>query len=106
MIRYEFDQTSPLVVFEGLVIVGGRVPNRVQRKFDPHGRAPLGVLHHPAVERRLRRGHLGGRIVALHRPRRTNANPMAYRARSGRQFVVIATGGGPDAALVAFARPQ
>ena len=35
----------------------------------------------------------------------TNANPMTYRTRSGRQIVVIATGGGADAALVAFARP-
>ncbi len=39
-------------------------------------------------------------------PFRTYANPMTYRARSGRQFVVIATGAGPDAALVAFARPE
>ncbi len=31
---------------------------------------------------------------------------MTYRARSGRQFIVIATGAGPDAALVAFALPQ
>ena len=38
-------------------------------------------------------------------PFRTNANPMTYRARSGRQFVVIATGAGAGAALVAFARP-
>ena len=36
---------------------------------------------------------------------RTNGIPMTYRTRSGRQFVVIATGGGADAALVAFARP-
>ncbi|HEX3702798.1 MAG TPA: pyrroloquinoline quinone-dependent dehydrogenase [Vicinamibacterales bacterium] len=36
-------------------------------------------------------------------PRRANATPMTYRSRSGRQFVVIATGGGEDAALVAFA---
>lgn len=35
-------------------------------------------------------------------PRRTSGTPMTYRARSGRQFVVIATGGGRDAALVAF----
>ncbi len=35
----------------------------------------------------------------------TNANPMTYRTRSGRQLVVIATGRGADAALVAFARP-
>ncbi len=39
-------------------------------------------------------------------PHKTNAIPMTYRARSGRQFVVIATGGGADAALVAFARPR
>ena len=38
-------------------------------------------------------------------PLRTSANPMTYRTRPGRQFVVIATGGGADAALVAFARP-
>ena len=39
-------------------------------------------------------------------PFRTSANPMTYRARSGRQFVVIGTGAGPDAALVAFALPE
>ena len=31
---------------------------------------------------------------------------MTYRARSERQFVVIATGAGPDAVLVAFARRE
>jgi quinoprotein glucose dehydrogenase len=36
-------------------------------------------------------------------PRRANATPMTYRARDGRQYVVIATGGGEDAALMAFA---
>ena len=35
--RYEFDQTSPPVVFEDLVIVGSRVPDGVQHKFDPPG---------------------------------------------------------------------
>jgi len=35
--RHEFDQTSPPVVFEDLVIVGSRIPDRVQRKFDPPG---------------------------------------------------------------------
>ena len=35
--RYEFDQTSPPVVFEDLVIVGSRVPDRLQRKFDTPG---------------------------------------------------------------------
>ena len=39
-------------------------------------------------------------------PNRTSANPMTYVAQSGRQFVVIATGAGPDASLVAFARPE
>jgi quinoprotein glucose dehydrogenase len=39
--------------------------------------------------------------------RRANATPMTYRSRSGRQFVVIATGGAEDAALMAFAlNPQ
>jgi quinoprotein glucose dehydrogenase len=38
-------------------------------------------------------------------PRRANATPMTYRSRSGRQFVIIATGGGEDAVLVAFALP-
>ncbi len=33
----------------------------------------------------------------------TSANPMTYRTRSGRQYVVIATGSGPDATLAAFA---
>jgi quinoprotein glucose dehydrogenase len=36
-------------------------------------------------------------------PFRTSGNPMTYRTRSGRQFVVIATGGGPYATLAAFA---
>ena len=35
-------------------------------------------------------------------PRRVNGTPMTYRS-GGRQFVVVATGGGEDAALVAFA---
>ena len=37
---------------------------------------------------------------------RTSGNPMTYRARSGRQFILMATGAGPDAALVAFALPD
>jgi quinoprotein glucose dehydrogenase len=36
-------------------------------------------------------------------PYPTSANPMTYRTRSGRQYVVIATGAGPDATLAAFA---
>jgi quinoprotein glucose dehydrogenase len=34
---------------------------------------------------------------------RVSATPMTYKTRSGRQFVVVATGAGPDAALVGFA---
>ena len=37
---------------------------------------------------------------------RTSGNPMTYITREGRQFVVIATGAGPDASLVAFALPE
>lgn len=36
-------------------------------------------------------------------PRQAAATPMTYRTASGRQFVVVATGRGDDAALVAFA---
>ena len=36
-------------------------------------------------------------------PYANTANPMTYRTRSGRQFIVIATGTGADNALVAFA---
>mgnify|MGYP001231685395 CR=1 FL=1 len=32
--------------------------------------------------------------------------PMTYTGQSGRQYIVIATGAGPDASLVAFARPR
>ena len=35
--REDFDQSSPPVVYEDLVIVGSRVPDRVQRRFDPPG---------------------------------------------------------------------
>jgi len=38
--------------------------------------------------------------------RRANGTPITYRARNGRQFVVIATGGGEDASLMAFALEQ
>jgi quinoprotein glucose dehydrogenase len=36
-------------------------------------------------------------------PYGVGANPMTYKTRAGRQFVVVATGAGPDAMLVAFA---
>ena len=35
-------------------------------------------------------------------PGRSYGVPMTYRTRSGKQFVVIATGQGADAALIAF----
>jgi quinoprotein glucose dehydrogenase len=38
--------------------------------------------------------------------RRANGTPMSYRSSAGRQFIVIATGGGEDALLVAFAIPN
>ena len=45
----------------------------------------------------------GRELLQTPTPFRTSGNPMTYRTRSGRQFVVIATGSGPDAALAAFA---
>ena len=45
----------------------------------------------------------GREIARVATPFRTSANPMTYRTRAGRQFVVIATGAGPDGTLAAFA---
>jgi len=45
-----------------------------------------------------------GREVWKHDlPRRTSGTPMIYRARSGREFIVIATGSGANTSLVALA---
>ena len=38
-------------------------------------------------------------------PKRTGDNPMTDRTPSGRPFIVLATGAGPDASLVPFALP-
>jgi quinoprotein glucose dehydrogenase len=45
----------------------------------------------------------GAEVWQTPMPRRGNGTPMTYRSRAGRQFVVIAVGGGEDASLVAFA---
>lgn len=45
----------------------------------------------------------GKELLRLTLPRRTSGTPMTYRSRSGRQFVVIGTGSGRDASLMAFA---
>jgi quinoprotein glucose dehydrogenase len=45
----------------------------------------------------------GREVWRVPTPFRTSGNPMTYKTRSGRQFVVIATGAGPDATLAAFA---
>jgi len=39
-------------------------------------------------------------------PARLGASPMTYRARDGRQYLVVATGSGEAGTLVAFALPQ
>jgi quinoprotein glucose dehydrogenase len=44
----------------------------------------------------------GQELARFELSRRASATPMTYRARSGRQFVVMATGGGANAALVAW----
>ena len=74
--------SGPMVTGGGLVFVGGGEPYLYA--FD---------------------AATGAEVWRGATPFATNANPMTYRSRSGRQFVVIATGEGPDAALVAFARP-
>ena len=45
----------------------------------------------------------GREIARVATPFRTSGNPMTYRTRAGRQFVVIATGAGDDGTLAAFA---
>jgi quinoprotein glucose dehydrogenase len=44
----------------------------------------------------------GREIARVATPQRTTANPMTYRTRAGRQFVVIAGGMGTDGILAAF----
>src|SRR6266850_7087224 len=48
----------------------------------------------------------GREVSRVPTPFPVSATPMTYKAKSGRQFVVVATGIGPDAALVAFAVPR
>jgi quinoprotein glucose dehydrogenase len=45
----------------------------------------------------------GREVSRVRTPFQVSATPMTYKTRSGRQFVVVATGAGPDAALVGFA---
>jgi quinoprotein glucose dehydrogenase len=45
----------------------------------------------------------GKEIARIPLTRRSSGTPMTYRAKSGRQFIVMATGGGANAALVAWA---
>ena len=44
----------------------------------------------------------GREVARVELARRASSTPMTYRAKSGRQFVVMATGGGANAALVAW----
>ena len=46
----------------------------------------------------------GREVSRVATPFAVSATPMTYKTRSGRQFVVVATGSGADAALVGFAR--
>jgi quinoprotein glucose dehydrogenase len=45
----------------------------------------------------------GKELVRFELSRRSSGTPMTYRARSGRQFIVMATGAGANATLVAWA---
>jgi quinoprotein glucose dehydrogenase len=69
-----------MVTRTGLVFIGGGDPYLYA--FDK------------TTGREIWRGAIG-RAVA--------SNPMTYRTRSGRQFVLVANGAGPDATLTAFA---
>ena len=107
--HFEFDQTSPPVVFEDLVIVGSRVPDGVQRRFDPPGTVQAFdvctgerrwvFFTIPAVGRPLRRGHLGGRVPALHRTNGREIDAVAQVSKHGFTFVFDRVTGEPRTAL-------
>ena len=75
--REQYQQTSPPVVYGNLVIVGSRIPDRLQYQERPPGfsaglrredrQAGVDLLHDSAVCQGLRRGHVGQRIVAAPR---------------------------------------
>jgi quinate dehydrogenase (quinone) len=71
---------GPLLVGSGLVFIGGG--DRYLYAFDKNS------------GREVWRGPV---------PYNSTGLPMTYRTRAGRQFVVVSSGAGPDAALVAFA---
>ena len=63
-------------------------------------------LHNALVFLKKVRAHLsstGREVSRVPTPFQVSASPMTYTARSGRQFVVVATGAGPDAALLGLA---
>lgn len=74
--------TGPIVTAGGLVIIGGGDPYIYA--FDKT---------------------TGRELARVPTQDRTSGNPMTYRTRSGRQFVVIATGAGPTGTIAAFALP-
>ena len=94
--------------YQGICERGATQPAGMDRRSNAAGVSPRAA----SVRRRRRalpvcvRQGDQRRAPTRRGPVSTNANPMTYRARFGRQFVVIATGAGQDAALVAFARPE
>ena len=47
----------------------------------------------------------GRELARIALPRQVTATPMTYRSKAGTQFVLVATGNGADATLVAFGLP-
>ena len=82
-VRYTPGTNGPMATAGGIVFVGGG--ERYLYAFD---------------------AATGREVTRVSTEFRTSGNPMTYVTREGRQFVVIATGAGPDASLVAFALPE
>jgi quinoprotein glucose dehydrogenase len=74
---------GPLVTKGGLIFIGG------------------GDMDFHAVDKKT-----GKDMWSFPLGRRTTSTPSTYRTKSGRQFVVIASGSGVDATLTAFGLPQ
>ena len=88
---------------EGFVILWGKAEyGQMEMKLRDYRRAGL---HLPKADRdeveKLRKA-----LSAVPTEFRTSGNPMSYRTANGRQLIVIATGAGPDARLVAFGLPE
>ena len=106
-----FDQTSPPVVFDDLVIIGSRVPDQVQQRFDTPGSVQAFDVHTgerrwvfytiPQSNDEFGADTWGERVLAVHRPRkrlgvdvtRRGTRPALHPYQHAKQRLLRADGG-------------